>query len=94
MSIWSRFFRVRQRPDLRVVVYSRVGCHLCEDAWLILERLRKKHGFLLSKRDIDTAAELAQRFDQCVPVVEVNDKVRQRGRFNEVLFRRILDAAT
>ena len=33
-----------------------------------------------------------RRFGTCVPVIEVNGKIRQRGRFSEVLFRRLIDA--
>src|SRR5262245_43445484 len=74
----------------QVVMYTRQGCHLCEEAWGQLEEARKRHGFALRSVDIDADPELVQRFTDCVPVVEINGRVRFRGRINPVLFRRML----
>jgi len=82
----------RRRPDLRFVLYTRAGCHLCEVAMDMLARLRLAYGFSLETRDVDADPALKSRYDQCVPVVEVNGKERFRGRINEVLVQRILDA--
>lgn len=92
MIWWSWLRRHVQRPDLAVVFYTRAGCHLCDDAWAEIERWRRRHGFRVAVRDIDTDPVLVERFGKCVPVIEVNGKVRLRGRFNAVLFRRLLDA--
>ena len=69
-----------------VVLYTREGCHLCEDA----ERTLLAHGLQPSILDIDTVPELRERFDTCVPVVEIDGKIRFRGRVDEVLLRRIV----
>ena len=82
----------RQRPDLRFILYTRAGCHLCEVAMDLLTRLRHNYGFSLETRDVDADPALKSRYDQCVPVVEVNGKERYRGRINEVLLQRIIDA--
>lgn len=82
----------RQRPDLFVVLYTRSGCHLCTDAWTLLEAERQRFGFRLESRDIDANPTLAAQYGLCVPVVTVNDKVRFRGRVNGVLLRRLLQA--
>ena len=75
-----------------VVLYTRVGCHLCEEAWALLETARQRNGFTLSKVDIDADAELAARFGLEVPVIAVNGKVRFRGVVNAVLLQRLFDA--
>ncbi len=80
-----------QRADLHFVMITREGCHLCEDAWQLLERFQKKHGFRLEAVDVDTDAALVAKHGDCVPVVLVNGEVRFRGRVNEVLLARILD---
>ncbi|MEI7686167.1 MAG: glutaredoxin family protein [Planctomycetota bacterium] len=82
----------RKRNDLHVIVYTRRGCHLCDDAWEALERLQTKHQFHLAAKDVDADPDLVAQFDTCVPVIEVNGRVRMRGRFNAVLFQRLLDA--
>ena len=81
-----------QRPDLHFVVYSRADCHLCSRAWDLLTAQQTVRGFTLEKIDVDTVPELAFRYRSCVPVVLVNGEVRFRGRVNEVLLQRILDA--
>jgi glutaredoxin len=69
-----------------VLLYTRDGCHLCDDARQLLER----HGLKVIEVDIDEDEELKAAYDQCVPVVSINGKVRFRGRVDEMLLRRLL----
>lgn len=69
-----------------VVLYTRQNCHLCDVAKQVLQQ----HGLTPHLVDIDEDAELRQRFDTCVPVVEIDGRVRFRGRVNEVLLRRLI----
>jgi glutaredoxin len=69
-----------------VVLYTREGCHLCEEALAILA----SHGLNPTIRDIDTDPELHRRFTDCVPVVEIDGRERFRGRISPVLLRRQL----
>ena len=90
LTFWRRN-RAKIPANWRIVLYTRAGCHLCEDAWTQLETARARYGFTLSKVDVDTDADLAARYGQEVPVVEVNGKVRFRGTVNPILLRRLLD---
>lgn len=72
----------------QVILYSRPGCHLCDDAKLLLEQ----HGLQPEVVNIDADPELRQRYTQCVPVVLIDGVERFRGRVNEVLLRRLLHA--
>jgi glutaredoxin len=56
----------------KVVLYTRVGCHLCEDAEAVLRRLRAERPFELRLVDIDRDPELADRYGVRVPVVAVD----------------------
>ena len=47
-------------------------------------------GLIPQMVDIDQDPELSKRYTDCVPVVEVNGKVRFRGRINKVLLTRLL----
>ena len=78
--------RETQQKSYEVVLYTRAGCHLCDDA----ERLLIEHGLRPIKLDIDDDSALRERFDSCVPVVEIDGKIRFRGRVNRVLLRRLL----
>ncbi len=93
-SFWRRTFsRVPAvAPMVRVVMFTRSGCHLCDAAWERLVGHQKQRGFFLEKIDVDTAPDLVAKYGNCVPVILVNDVVRFRGRLNEVLLRRLLDA--
>lgn len=68
------------------MLFTRAGCHLCDDARQVLE----KHGIMPKCVDIDADAALRGRFDTCVPVVEIDGRVRFRGRVEPVLLRRLL----
>lgn len=71
---------------MKIVLYTRAGCHLCEDA-LALLRAHKQTPKVI---DIDTHPELWAEYHECVPVVLVDGKVRFRGRINPVLLKRVL----
>jgi glutaredoxin len=70
----------------RVTIYTRRGCHLCEEA----EALLVRHGLRPALVDIDADPALRERYTDCVPVVEIDGKERFRGRVNEVLLKRLL----
>lgn len=71
-----------------VVLYSRQGCHLCDEAQAIL----RQYGLAPQIVDIDTDPQLVVRYDTCVPVVEIDGQERFRGHVNEVLLRRLLSS--
>lgn len=73
-------------PDIEIVLYTRAGCHLCDDAKAILE----SYGLAFESVDIDRDPQLVERFGQCVPVVFVNGRERFRGRIDPLLLRRLL----
>jgi glutaredoxin len=52
-----------------VVLYSRPGCHLCHEAEAAIRRSSCFKEIVLDVVDIDTAAELRDRFGDEIPVV-------------------------
>ena len=75
----------------RLVLYTRAGCQLCEEAQAVLDRYSVYLPQIVTV-DIDSDPELVARFSTCVPVVEFEGKVRFRGRINELLLRRLIAA--
>ena len=71
---------------MQVVLYTRAGCHLCDDALAALRR----HGLSPLLVDIDSDPAFRERYNECVPVVEIDGKERFRGRVNEMLLARLL----
>jgi glutaredoxin len=92
MGLRFLFRKPRRRPELQVVMYTRAGCHLCDDAWAILQQSQRAYGFTLESHDIDRDPALAAQYGNCVPVVTVAGKLRFRGRINPELLRRLLNA--
>lgn len=73
-----------------VTLYTRDGCHLCDDANEVLKAYRQ---WLPSTEtvDVDSDPQLVERFNTCVPVVAFDGKIRFRGRIDETLLRRLID---
>ena len=88
---WRNWFRPR-RLRIELVLYTRQGCHLCEQAWRQLRQAQRRYGFTLTTVNVDTDAELEDRYGLQVPVVTVNGRVRFRGGVNAVLLERLLQA--
>jgi glutaredoxin len=82
--------RWRRPTARRVVMYTRRGCHLCEEAWEYLRQEQRSHGFVLEACDVDEDAELTALYGEQVPVVAIDGKVRFRGRINPVLWDRLM----
>jgi glutaredoxin len=55
-----------------VVLYTRRGCCLCDEARQVLERAQRKHPFALAERDIEQDDVLLRRYLERIPVVEVD----------------------
>ncbi|PFG40342.1 glutaredoxin [Georgenia soli] len=62
--------------EARVVLYGRAGCHLCDRARTMLERVREDTGEGFVEVDIDADDTLRERYGELVPVVTV-DGVQQ-----------------
>jgi glutaredoxin len=56
----------------RVTLYTRTGCHLCEEAERVLRHEQPAVGFRLELVDIDHDPALASRYGARVPVVAVD----------------------
>ena len=57
---------------MHVVLYSRPGCHLCDDARAVIEAERLRMPFDLDEVDIETDDELVKAYGIRIPVVTVD----------------------
>ena len=89
---FQRLSRIAAPHELQLVLYTRKGCHLCEEAHEKLVRAVARYRFEMSVIDVDSNPELTAKHGNAVPVVTVNGKLRFRGRVNEVLLSRLLEA--
>lgn len=75
---------------VRVIIYSRRDCHLCEMALEQLQKARQEYLLEVKDIDVDTDPALKERYGEQVPVVSINGKIRFRGRVNGILLKRVL----
>jgi len=54
-------------PVVRLL--GRPGCHLCDDARAVLERVRVQHPFVLEEIDIEADDALLKAYVERIPVV-------------------------
>lgn len=77
------------RPQRQAVVYSRAGCHLCEQ--LIEELLPLVRGrWQVEVIDIDANADLVSNYNDRVPVLEVDGNMVCQWRLDRSAVERIL----
>jgi glutaredoxin len=55
-----------------VTLYGKPGCHLCDDAREIVERVRAEHPFELTEVDVSLDPVLNREYGERIPVVEVD----------------------
>lgn len=60
------------RPQ--VTIYSRPGCHLCDEAKAVVERARGQAEFDLAEVNIDGDPELQRLYGEQIPVVTINGR--------------------
>ena len=90
---WKPAVAGRRFRDVRV--YSREGCHLCDEAVEILwNSLYRPYLPVPEVIDIDDDPELQAKFDLLVPVVEFDGEIRFKGRVDENLLRRLIEGTT
>ena len=64
--------RTTRERDPRVLVISRTGCHLCEDAIEVVAAVCAETGEQYSVRDVDSDPELLRLYTDQVPVTFVD----------------------
>ena len=79
-------------PVFEVVrFYSRSNCPLCDEAMDVLE----EYGDWMPEIefiDISEDSELEEQYGECIPVIEMDGRVRFRGHVDRVLLQRLIAA--
>ena len=74
----------------RVTFYTRAGCHLCDEARVVVERVCADLGERFEEVDIDADPELRERFTDEVPVTFVDGRQHDFWRVSETRLRAAL----
>ena len=55
-----------------VTLYGKPGCHLCDDARAVVERVRADHPFELREVDVSLDAVMLREYGERIPVLALN----------------------
>ena len=77
------------RP-VELTLYSRPGCHLCDDMKAIVAPVARELGWIVKEIDISGHPELESRFGQEIPVLFVGERKAFKYRLTESALRRRL----
>lgn len=74
-----------------IVIYSRVECHLCDEAKAAIEPIAARRGIPIEVVDVDTSQELKDLYGLEVPVVFVNGRKAFKYRVDTRRLEELLD---
>jgi glutaredoxin len=77
----------------RVTLYSRPGCHLCDAARTVIERVCADLGEEYAEVSIDDDPQLRERFGEEIPVTFVDGRQHDFWRVDEGRLRAALGGA-
>jgi glutaredoxin len=77
---------------IALTLYSRPGCHLCDEMKAVVARVARSTPLALDEIDISTDAALEADYGLEIPVLLVNGKLAAKYRVGEDELRRILAA--
>jgi glutaredoxin len=67
----------------RLALYSKPGCHLCDEMKLVVERVSARVPLTLEVVDITTDANLLEHYGLDIPVLFINGQKAAKYRITE-----------
>ncbi|MGN6415597.1 glutaredoxin family protein [Flexivirga sp.] len=77
-------------PDPRITLIGKPGCHLCDDARAVIERVCADTGESFTEHDILQEPELLAAYAEQIPVILVDGKQHDYWRVDEQRLRTAL----
>ena len=74
-----------------ITLYGKPGCHLCDDARAVVERVRADRAFELREVDVSIDPVLFRRYGERIPVLELEGEELFEFFVEEASLRRRLD---
>ena len=76
--------------SISIEIYSRPGCHLCDEAKAVIEPFVNRYSIELSVTDVDSDQALRQAYGSEIPVILINGKEAFRHRVDRGMLERKL----
>jgi glutaredoxin len=73
-----------------LIIYSRPGCHLCDEAKQAIESAGCQNEYTLEEINIESDPDLLSRYQYDIPVVTINGAEAFRHRLTAAEFRKKL----
>ena len=77
---------------MQVLLYSRSGCHLCDQVESVLLDLKKQYCFTIKIIDIDQFSELYELYNETIPVECIDEKIVAKATVNLVDLQKTFDS--
>ena len=77
---------------IAVTIYSRPGCHLCDEMKAVVDRVARSVPIVVEEIDVSTDPALEARYGGDIPVLLVRGTKAAKYRVTEAELRRILNA--
>ena len=77
-------------PESRVTLIGRPGCHLCDEARAVIDRVTAELGVSWEERSIDDDAALRAKYAEQIPVTLVDGQRHDFWRVDEARLRAAL----
>jgi glutaredoxin len=75
----------------QITLYGKPGCHLCDTARTVVERVRADHEFELEEVDVSVDPVLHGRYGERIPVLELDGEELFEFFVQEASLRERLD---
>jgi hypothetical protein len=79
--------------DARVVLYTKPGCHLCDELRDQLDRALRGSGVAVEERNIAASLTDFERYKHDIPVLVIDGREVARHRMSDAALDAALDAA-
>ena len=80
---------------MRITLYTRPGCHLCDELKVDLAEMQQEIGFMLVERNIDDNAEDHARYQYLIPVLDIDGgPLLYPPHHRDVVYAALREAAT
>ncbi len=76
---------------MKLILYVKHGCHLCDSMWDELEQLQQDFGFTFKAVDIIGDQELTEKYGELIPVLYTADQEICRYVLDPVKLKQALE---
>lgn len=82
---------MRVDGTVRVEMFSRPGCHLCDSATEVVRRVRERRDFQFEVMNIEDDPALESRYGSLIPVIHINGNPAFTYRVDARSFEEVLE---